>query len=123
MTVHQGVPCQGASLRISVDARYQKISDPIAPDSLEPHNKPVTWKEVYADWRMDDQQYYWHQWNLQIKDFDNSYYEERDRKAIQLAEQGDIRARSTLQRIIARDSDPAKQQQARVLLAALETKR
>ncbi len=123
MTVHQGVPCQGTSLRISVDARYQKISDPIAPDSLEPHNKPVTWKEVYADWRMDDQQYYWHQWNLQIKDFDNSYYEERDRKAIQLAKQGDIRARSTLQRIIARDSDPAKQQQARGLLTALETRR
>ena len=121
MVVHKGVPCKGERLRLSMDGRYQKISDPISPDSLQPHIKPVPWEEIYADWPAGGLQYYWRQWDLQFNEYDHSYTEKRDRLAFEMAAQGDARARSTLQRIVARDTDPAKRQKAGEMLAALET--
>ena len=120
MTVHKGVPCKGSRLRMSMDARYQKRSEPIAADSLEPHIKPVTWDEVYADWPNDDFKYYWRPYNMTIKPYDSRYHDKRDRLALEMAAQGDVSARSALERIIARDSDPAKRSRARQLLEILD---
>ncbi len=50
-------------------------------------------------------QYYWRQYELHITDYDDSYHEKRDRKALELAAQGDRLSVSVLQRIIARDKD------------------
>ena len=56
MVVHKGVSNSSDRLRMSMDARYQKVSDPIAPGSLLPHAQPATWEEIYADsdWDRDD---------------------------------------------------------------------
>ncbi len=120
MTVHKGVSNTSNRLRMSIDARYQKISDPIAPGSLLPHGQLSTWEEIYADWPSTDLQYYWRKWDMQIKEYDNSFHEKRDRLAFEMAENGDNRAISVLQRIIARDADPDKRKKAVDLLTTLE---
>lgn len=122
MAVHKGVSNASDRLRMSIDARYQKISDPIAPGSLLPHAQPATWEEIYADsdWDRDDLQYYWQKWDMEVKEYDNSYHEKRDQMGFEMAEKGDKRAISVLQRVVARDTDPAKQKRAADLLATLE---
>ena len=120
MTAHRGVANTGNSLRLSMDARYQRMDAPIAPGSLLPHSQPNTWDNIYAAWTDDSLQYYWRQHPLQIADYDDSYHQERDRQALELGAQGDPLSVSVLQRIIARDKDPAKRQQAAELLAVLE---
>jgi hypothetical protein len=122
MVVHQGVSNTGERLRMSMDGRYQKLSDPINSDSLLPHIKPVTWEEIYADWPSDQLQYYWKEWemDLEFKEYDFSYFDKRDRLAFEMAARGDLQARSTLQRITARDKDAAKREKAAKLLAELD---
>lgn len=123
MAVHKGVPNGSDRLRLSMDARYQKVSDPIAPISLLPHlSEPFTkWDEVYADWPDElDLKYYWCKCDLIIQDYDNSYHAKRDRMAFEMGKKGDRRSVSTLQRIAARDADPAKREKAVKLLAALD---
>ena len=78
------------------------------------------WEEIYADWPADSLQYYWRDLELEVKAYDSSYHEERDRQAFAMAEQGDKTAVATLHRIVARDKDPAKRQRAEALLATLE---
>jgi len=120
LTAHRGVPNTGDALRLSVDARYQRASDPIAPGSLLPHSQPNTWENIYADWPDDEFQYYWRRYDLEIKNYDDSYHQERDRQALLLGEQGDPISVSVLQRIVARDSDPDKRHRAAELLAAIK---
>lgn len=123
MAVHKGVPNRSDRLRLSMDARYQKASDPIAPISLLPHlSEPFTkWDEVYADWPDEfGLKYYWRKRNLTVQDYDNSYHEKRDRMAFEMGKNGDRRSVSTLQRIAARDADPAKREKAENLLAVLD---
>ncbi|AWT60619.1 MAG: 1-deoxypentalenic acid 11-beta-hydroxylase [Candidatus Moanabacter tarae] len=122
MVVHKGVPNRSNKLRMSIDARYQKVSDPIAPGSLEPHTKPQTWENIYARWHKRSYlNYYWKKWDLQMVDYDDSYHEKRDAMAFKMAENGDPVARSALQRIIARDKNPGKRQRAQKLLKVMDT--
>ena len=64
--------------------------------------------------------YYWRQYLLKVQPFDPSYFEKRDRMGLEMGAAGDARARSVLQRIVARDADPAKRARAASLLAQLE---
>ena len=58
-TVHKALPSVEPELiRLSIDARYQAISELIEEKSLKPHCK-LTWEEVYAGWPEDSLQYYW----------------------------------------------------------------
>ncbi|MCZ6677335.1 MAG: phytanoyl-CoA dioxygenase family protein [Candidatus Poribacteria bacterium] len=123
MIVHKGLPNTADWLRMSIDSRYQKISDPVAPGSLQPHSQPSTWEEIYVDWPPNGLQHYWHKWALEVKAYDNRYHEKRDRLALEMAANGDPRAFSALQRIIARDTDAAKRKKAADLLAMLEEPR
>ena len=121
MTVHKGLPNRGDRLRLSIDARYQKISDPIDGGSLKPHAKPITWEEVYADWPPGGVQYFWKKWDLKVIEYDHSYHQRRDRMAFEMAAHGDRTAISALQRIVSRDVDPDKREKAEKLLAVLST--
>ena len=121
MTVHKGLPNTSDNLRLSIDARYQRVSDPTAPDSLEPHGKLITWEEIYGDWPNHERKYYWRDREMTLQPYNNSYYEKRDEMAFQMAAIGDDRAVSTLQRIISRDTDPAKKARAARLLEQLTT--
>ena len=59
-TVHQGVPnVSGNRIRLSVDYRYQKLTDKIMWKNLGVHQGRLTWPEVYAGWKSDRYQYYW----------------------------------------------------------------
>lgn len=122
MCVHKGLPNHGRALRMSMDARYQRISDSIDGGSLQPHIKPVTWDEIYADWdgEFDDLKFYWQKWNLAVTEYDSRYYDKRDELAFEMAEDGNEQARSTLQRVVARSADAAKRQRATELLTRLD---
>lgn len=64
-TVHRGLPNRsGDRLRLSVDYRYQRASDPIMELVLTPHQGRLSWEEVYRDWKSDRYQYYWRRFEL-----------------------------------------------------------
>src|SRR5208282_2573652 len=120
MAVHKGVPNRSDKLRMSIDVRYQLVSEPFNPDNANADGQPLAWDDIYAGWRSKDLQYYWKNMLLTLKDFDRTWYDKRDALAFALGEAGDPRARSVLQRIVARDADTAKRERARHLLDALD---
>ncbi len=120
LTVHKGMPNSTQRLRLSIDARYQLASDPVAPNSLQPHGLLISWDELYENWPdQHPDKYYWHKWNLKINQYDTRYVQKRDELAFQMAENGDANARSVLERILSRDSDQSKRERARQLLEKL----
>ncbi|MBI1773895.1 MAG: phytanoyl-CoA dioxygenase family protein [Proteobacteria bacterium] len=120
MSVHKGMPNRSDRLRMSMDVRFQRVSEPFNIDNANPDGQPLSWEEVYADWRSDALQYYWKRLPLVLKPFDRTWFDKRDALGFELGEAGDPRARSVLQRIVARDADPAKRARAQRLLKALD---
>ena len=119
MTVHKGLPNRSDKLRMSMDVRYQLVSEPFNIDNANPDGQPLSWQQVYADWRSDALQYYWQRLPLSLQPFDPQWFDRRDALAFELGQAGDPRARSVLQRIVARDADPDKRARAQHLLDAL----
>jgi hypothetical protein len=119
MTVHKGVPNRGDRLRMSMDVRYQRVSEPFNPDNANPDGQPLSWEQVYEGWQSDALKYYWKRLPLTLKEFDRQWFDKRDAIAFALGEQRDPRARSVLLRIVARDADAAKRARAQALLDAL----
>ncbi len=68
LVVHQGRDnVTGDRLRLSVDFRYQPLSHEVRADSMQPHNVPLTWDEIYRDWVPGDPvKYYWRDWKLNV---------------------------------------------------------
>ena len=120
LTVHKGVENRSRRLRMSIDCRFQRVRDPFNPDNANPDGQPLSWAEVYADWRSEKLQYYWTRLPLTEAAFDRTWFDRRDALGFALGEAGDPRARSVLQRIVARDQDPAKRERAARLLATLD---
>jgi hypothetical protein len=118
--VHKGIENRSARLRMSMDCRYQRVRDSFNPDNANPDGQPLTWPDVYAGWRSDALQYYWKRLDLTEVPFDRTWFDRRDTLGFALGEAGDLRARSVLQRIVARDRDPAKRARAARLLAGLD---
>ena len=116
VTVHQALPNLTREIRQSFDARYQPIKTAVADKNLDTYPGTGTWKQVYANWTSTDQQYYWHDLDLNVVPLDRSYYDRRDEMAFAMAEQGDIAARDALLRIAQRDPDGAKRARAQALL-------
>jgi hypothetical protein len=119
MVVHKGVPNRSDKLRMSMDVRYQLASEPFNPDNANADGQPLSWDDIYAGWRSKDLQYYWQKIPLVIKEFDRTWFDKRDALGFALGEAGDPRARSVLQRIVARDADAAKRERAQRLLDAM----
>ncbi|MBL8701679.1 MAG: phytanoyl-CoA dioxygenase family protein [Alphaproteobacteria bacterium] len=119
MTVHKGLPNRSTRLRMSMDVRYQRVDEPFNFDNANPDGQPLSWEEVYAGWASDALKYYWTRLPLTPKPFDRTWFDKRDALAFALGERGDARARSVLQRIVARDADAAKRERAQRLLDAL----
>jgi phytanoyl-CoA dioxygenase PhyH len=119
MTVHKGVPNRSDRLRMSMDVRYQLVSEPFNIDNANPDGQPLSWAEVYENWRSDALKYYWRRLPLTLKPFDPVWFDKRDALGFRLGEAGDPRARSVLQRIVARDADAGKRDRAQKLLDAL----
>lgn len=67
LTIHRAaVNRTPSSVRLSVDYRYQGVSQPIVADSLLPHFGRLTWDEIYQGWGSKQHQYYWRQWPLRV---------------------------------------------------------
>ena len=107
LTVHKALPNVTKNrLRVSLDNRYQRVSDPIAEHMLNPHlssMSALSWNEVYADWDSDEFQFYWKKHNLTVLPKITEYLETAFNEAVKLTELGDDRARLHLSRIAARD--------------------
>jgi hypothetical protein len=119
MVVHKGVPNHSNKLRMSMDVRYQLVGEPFNIDNANPDGQPLSWDEVYRDWRSDALKYYWQRLPLTLKPFDARWFEKRDALGFEFGTAGDPRARSVLQRIVARDADAEKRARAQRLLDAL----
>ncbi len=119
MVVHKGVPNRSDKLRMSMDVRYQRASDPFNPDNAQADGQPLAWEDVYAGWQSDALQYYWRKLPLLLKPFDRQWFDKRDALAFALAEAGDVRAKSVLQRIAVRDPRPEPRARAKRLLETL----
>jgi hypothetical protein len=122
LTAHKGLENRSRRLRMSIDCGFQRVRDPFNPDNANPDGQPLTWDEVYAGWRSRDLQYYWTRLPLTEAPFERTWFDRRDRLGFELGEAGDPRARSVLQRIVARDHDPAKRARAARLLAELDAR-
>jgi hypothetical protein len=120
VTVHKALPNQTRSIRMSFDARYQKLSEPMADVNLMPYAGCGSWDEVYAGWSSHEGQYYWKDLPVGIVPLDRSHYERRDAMAFEMAEAGDRGARDAILRIIQRDPLPEKRERAEKLLARLD---
>jgi hypothetical protein len=112
MTVHRGTPNLSNSIRLSMDARYQRARDPIVEEALMPVGDIWTWDQIYGDWKSDELKYYWRALNPRIIEYNSSFYEWRDNLAFEAAEKGDETARAVLWRIAQRAKDPAKRDRA-----------
>ncbi len=121
LAVHKGVPNRSDKLRMSMDVRYQLLSEPFNIDNANADGQPLAWDDIYAGWRSDDLKYYWQRLPLNLLPFDRVWFDKRDALAFAHGEAGDPRAISVLQRIVARDADPAKRARAQKLLDTLET--
>jgi hypothetical protein len=119
MVVHKGLPNRSDKLRMSMDVRYQPISQPFCPDNANADGQPLAWEDIYANWQSDDLKYYWRKLPLIEKPFDRQWFDRRDALGFARGEAGDPAARSVLQRIVARDADPAKRARAQALLEKL----
>lgn len=117
LTVHRGMPNTSSRLRLSIDARFQRVSDTVAPGSLGPHSNGLDWDDIYSGWPNDHPlKYYWRQWDLTVGTYDGSYNNIRDNMALELAAEGDTNSRGVLERIINRGTDPARIARAKELL-------
>lgn len=64
-TVHKGLPNRsGDRMRLSVDYRYQRASDPVMDKVLTPHQGRLSWGEVYRGWKSTEYQYHWEKYTL-----------------------------------------------------------
>jgi hypothetical protein len=120
LTVHKGLPNLTNQLRLSLDNRYQRASEPICEKCLQPYSGCGSWDEITAGWQSKDLPYYWRQQKPQIAAFDMQYYEKRDQIAFDRAEHGDQTARATLLRIVQRDPSAHKRERASGLLTKLD---
>ena len=118
-TVHRALPNRTDELRQSLDARYQRLRDPIAETNLRAYGNMMAWDEVYAGWESTEFQYYWENLDLAVVPYDMQYYERRDAITFEMAERGDRNARDTLLRIVQRDPDAGKRDRAAALLQSL----
>ncbi len=75
LCVHRGANNQTPDrIRVSVDFRYQGVSQPVVPSSLEPHFGRLSWDEIYQGWTRADLQYYWQRFDLRTAEFTRQFH-------------------------------------------------
>jgi ectoine hydroxylase-related dioxygenase (phytanoyl-CoA dioxygenase family) len=73
--VHRGVDNRTPDkVRLSVDYRYQGVSQPVTEWSLLPHFNRLSWEEIYSGWECTEHQYYWKRHHLQTAEFTRQYH-------------------------------------------------
>ncbi len=124
LTVHKAMPnLTEDRLRISLDNRYEGEGDVIAQHMLEPHMadvSPLSWEEVYADWKTDDLKYYWLKVKHSSVPRDMCYIETGFSEALDLARQRDNRGILALRRVMLSNPSSKEATAARAVLDEIE---
>jgi hypothetical protein len=89
LTVHKAPENRSDALRLSMDCRYQGISQPFSEKLLVP--LPGV-EEAYPGWKSDDLKYYWRKLNLKTIEHDLSYYEKIDAEVRARGQEGNMKA-------------------------------
>ena len=121
LTVHKALPnITEDRMRISLDNRYEGEGDNIAAHMLEPHMNdisPLSWEEVYKDWKTDELKYYWLKMRHRTIPRYTGYMERGFAEALELARARDKRAILALRRAV--KANPASED-AKKAAAVLE---
>jgi ectoine hydroxylase-related dioxygenase (phytanoyl-CoA dioxygenase family) len=104
LTIHKALPnVTEDRIRVSLDNRYEGEGDNIAAHMLEPHMNdilPISWEEVYKDWKSDDLKYYWRKIPHRAIPKYAGYSQKGFAEALELARTGDTRAILALRRTV-----------------------
>src|SRR3954447_12074935 len=73
VTVHKALPNRTGEIRMSSDAPFHPISQPIADVNMVPYAGCGSWEDVYAGWERTDGQYFWKHLALTIVPLDRSH--------------------------------------------------
>ena len=123
LTVHKGIPNRSKKLRLSIDMRYQPVSEPVCEDWLQPHRNAISWEDLYKSWPDKRTQYYWRALRPRTVPFDKSYYEQREQTAFDMAGRGDKNALAALYRIKETTDDNDLLQRANTAIENLDSVR
>ena len=66
-------------IRLSLDVRYQAMSEPVEKGSLGPHLPNLPWEDIYRDWPTDELKYYWKKLPLQLSSWDDTVFQPKRR--------------------------------------------
>jgi ectoine hydroxylase-related dioxygenase (phytanoyl-CoA dioxygenase family) len=120
LTVHKALPnITEDLLRISLDNRYQRVGDRIAEHMLVPHMtdvSPLSWEEVYKDWRSDELKYYWTKVEFKKIRRYLGYMSKGFDEAMELARHKDKRGILAMRRTIKSNPSSPDAQKARAVL-------
>lgn len=71
LVVHKALRAQIKDrLRLSLDVRYQAMSEPVESGSLRPHLPNLPWDDIYQNWSEEDLKYYWKKLPLKLSPWD-----------------------------------------------------
>ena len=122
LTTHASFPNTSERIRLSIDCRYQRISNLVCKPSLDVGAIGIdSWDEVYSNWKSEGLTYYWRDYALNIAKYNAEFQNKRDDDALKMAKAGDRNAISALHRISAHNADPEKQKEATRLISMLES--
>jgi ectoine hydroxylase-related dioxygenase (phytanoyl-CoA dioxygenase family) len=123
LTVHKALPNVTENrMRVSLDNRYEAIGNRIAEQNLKPHMtdvSPLSWEEIYANWKSDDLKYYWRKVDFQKIPRYWGYIRKGLEEALHLAEKGDKHAVVSLRRLVRNHPESAEAARARAILTKI----
>jgi hypothetical protein len=59
LTVHRALPNLSKRLRVSIDFRFQRLSDPVDPERFVPPHGFDSWDTLYEGWESHGLRHYW----------------------------------------------------------------
>lgn len=121
LTVHRGLPNHAPGFRVSMDSRYQPLTDPIGEKYLGVSQQMTTWDTLYQGWDGDEFKYYWRDLDLEVVPFSYHWYDRRDEKAIEMGEAGEQEALIALENITLKHRDASMRDRAARALERLRT--
>jgi ectoine hydroxylase-related dioxygenase (phytanoyl-CoA dioxygenase family) len=121
LTVHKALPNLSPDrMRISLDNRYEAVGRRIAEHMLQPHMtdvSPLSWEEVYADWKGHDElKYYWTKVEFKKIRRYLGYMSKGFDEAMELARHNDKRGILAMRRTIRANPASPDAQRARAVL-------
>lgn len=120
MTVHGGSVNACNSYRVSMDVRFQPVTDPICESALTLPGYPYTWQEICEDWDPEFARY-WERLDLDVVPFDNRWERWREAEALVRGRACDAKALPALRIVESQSMSAEARAEARQLLDKLDS--